>query len=86
MKKRPPNIFEPQKVTESAYNCIDTGGFFIACFKSKVLKNMDGDKFGKSDDDSVILKVTKGINGADKGIAERKKSTKKAKEVIDDDV
>ncbi len=86
MKKRPPNIFEPQKVTESAYNCIDTGGFFIACFKSKVLKTMDGEKFGKSDDDSIILKVTKGINGADKGIAERKKSTKKAKEMIDDDV
>jgi predicted chitinase len=86
MKKRPPNIVAPQKVTESAYNCIDTGGFFIACFKSKVLKIMDEDKFGKSDDDSIILKVTKGINGADKGIAERKKSTKKAKEVIDDDV
>lgn len=86
MKKRPPNILAPQKVTESAYNCIDTGGFFIACFKSKVLKIMDEDKFGKSDDDSIILKVTKGINGADKGIAERKKATKKAKEVIDDDV
>ncbi|MFG6078980.1 M23 family peptidase, partial [Erwinia sp. OPT-41] len=86
MKKRPPNIVAPQKVTESAYNCIDTGGFFIACFKAKVLKIMDEDKFGKSGDDSIILKVTKSINGADKGIAERKKATKKAKEVIDDDV
>ncbi|MFP1761082.1 hypothetical protein [Lonsdalea quercina] len=73
-------------MTESAYNCIDTGGFFIACFKSKVLKIMDEDKFGKSDDDSIILKITKGINGADKGIAERKITTKKAKEVIDDEV
>ncbi len=86
MKKRPPNIIAPHKVTENAYNCIDTGGFFIACFKSKVLKVMDEDKFGKTDDDSIILKVTKGINGADKGIAERKIATKKAKEVIDDEV
>ncbi|WEE42173.1 hypothetical protein [Klebsiella pneumoniae] len=52
----------------------------------KVLKIMDEDKIGKSDDDSIILKVTKNINGADKGIAERKIATKKAKEMIDDEV
>jgi hypothetical protein len=72
------------KVTDSAYNCIDTGGFFIACFKSKVLKIMDDDKFGKSDDDSIILKMTKCINGADNGIAQREIATKKGKEVIND--
>ncbi|HFL7578452.1 TPA: M23 family peptidase, partial [Klebsiella pneumoniae] len=86
MKKKPPKIGNPQKVTENAYNCIDTGGFFIVCFKSKVLKIMDEDKIGKSDDDSIILKVTKNINGADKGIAERKIATKKSKEMIDDEV
>lgn len=86
MKKKPPKIGNPQKVTENAYNCIDTGGFFIVCFKSKFLKIMDEDKIGKSDDDSIILKVTKDINGADKGIAERKIATKKAKEMIDDEV
>ncbi|WP_228261312.1 hypothetical protein [Klebsiella pneumoniae] len=47
---------------------------------------MDEDKIGKSDDDSIILKVTKNINGADKGIAERKIAAKKAKEMIDDEV
>lgn len=86
MKKKPPKIGNPQKVTENAYNCIDTGGFFIVCFKSKFLKIMDEDKIGESDDDSIILKVTKNINGADKGIAERKIATKKAKEMIDDEV
>ncbi|HBC7436379.1 TPA: M23 family peptidase, partial [Enterobacter bugandensis] len=86
MKKRSPKIGNPQKVTENAYNCVDTGGFFIACFKSKVLKIMDEDKFGKSDDDSIISSVTKGINGADKGIEKRKVATKKAKEVIDDEI
>ncbi|MDU4843746.1 MAG: hypothetical protein E6X49_21770 [Leclercia adecarboxylata] len=86
MKKKSPKIESPQIVTKNSYNCIDTGGFFIVCFKSKVLKLMDGDKFGKSDDDSIILSVTKGINGADKGIAQRKIATKKAKELIDDEI
>jgi predicted chitinase len=84
MKKLPPNIELPHKVTENPYNCIDTGGFFIACFKSKVLKTMDSDLPGNTDDDEKIEAVTKGINGADKGIRERKISTKKAKELIDD--
>lgn len=43
MKKRPPKIDSPQRVTENTYNCIDTGAFFIACFKSKVLKIKDED-------------------------------------------
>ena len=34
----------------------------------------------------VDLQLTKNINGADKGIAERKIATKKAKEMIDDEV
>lgn len=86
MKKSPPNIELPHKVTENPYNCIDTGGFFIACFKGKVLKTMDSGLSGNTDDDEKIEAVTKGINGADKGIRERKISTKKAKGLIDDQV
>lgn len=86
MKKRPPDIEFPQKVTESPYNCIDTGGFFIACFKGKVLKIMDSDLPENTGDDEIIENVTKGINGANKGIKERKISTKKAKVLIDDQV
>ncbi|STQ44427.1 Predicted chitinase [Ewingella americana] len=86
MKKRPPKIDSPQRVTENTYNCIDTGAFFIACFKSKVLKIMDEDSSEVSDDNNIIERVTKRINGGDKGIAERKIATKKAKEVIDDQI
>ncbi|POD89246.1 hypothetical protein BV924_22960 [Pectobacterium odoriferum] len=86
MKKRPPQISTPQKITESPYNCIDTGGFFIIGFKNKTIKVIDADKIGKSDDDDIITKVTSAINGGDKGIAERKIFTKKAKEVIGDDI
>lgn len=47
---------------------------------------MDSDLPGNTDDDEKIEAVTKGINGADKGIRERKISTKKAKGLIDDRV
>ncbi|HHA1341314.1 hypothetical protein UXQ05_16070 [Enterobacter bugandensis] len=50
------------------------------------MKIMDGDKNGKGDDDQVIENFTSAINGADKGLAERKLFTKRAKEVIGDDV
>ncbi|WP_312074291.1 M23 family peptidase [Atlantibacter sp.] len=86
MKKRPPQISLPQKITENPYNCIDTGGFFIVGFKGKTIEVMDADKNGKSDDDDIITKVTSAINGGDKGLAERKIFTRKAKEVIGDDV
>jgi len=86
MKKRSPQIDSPQKITESSYNCIDTGGFFIVGFKDKTVKIMDGDKNGKADDYQVIENVTSAINGADKGLSERKIFTKRAKEVIGDDV
>ncbi|WP_347230822.1 hypothetical protein [Klebsiella pneumoniae] len=62
----------------------EIGQFFLTASDINCL--MDEDKIGKSDDDSIILKVTKNINGADKGIAERKIATKKAKEMIDDEV
>ena len=86
MKKHSPQIDSPQKLTESTYNCIDTGGFFIVGFKGKTVKIMDGDKNGKADDDQIIEDVTSEINDADKGLAEREIFTKRAKEVIGDDI
>jgi len=86
MKKTPPEIASPHKVTENPYNCIDTGGFFIVGFKNKVLKIMDSDGLGSSDNDSVIGKVTKAINGGVIGLEQRKIATYKAKELIGDGV
>ncbi|HBR3792731.1 TPA: hypothetical protein MDY92_005175 [Klebsiella pneumoniae] len=86
MKKRFPQIDSPQKITENTYNCLDTGGFFIVGFRGKTVRIMDGDKNGKVDDNQVIENVTSAINGGYKGLAERKIFTKKAKEVIGDDV
>lgn len=33
MKKTPPEIGSPHKITESPYNCIDTGGFLSLVLK-----------------------------------------------------
>ncbi|WP_442954651.1 hypothetical protein [Pantoea sp. LMR881] len=50
------------------------------------MKIMDSDLPENTGDDEIIENVTKGINGANKGIKERKISTKKAKVLIDDQV
>ncbi|MEQ2017775.1 M23 family peptidase [Photorhabdus bodei] len=89
MKKRPAVIDDPQKVTENEYNCIDTGGYFIRGIKPKIVKEIDKDKWHenpsekeKEDENSIIKSVTKLINGGNKGLKDRNKMTKKAKEVL----
>ena len=84
MKLIPPSISEPHKITENEYNCIDTGGYFIAGFKSRTLKLMDSDK--SASDDKKVKDITEAINGADSGLIQRKIATKKAKELLNDKV
>nr|NHB94731.1 hypothetical protein [Photorhabdus cinerea] len=89
MKKRPAVIDDPQKVTENEYNCIDTGGYFIRGIKPNIVKEVDKDKWHENasekeqeDEFTVIKSVTKLINGGDKGLKDRNKMTRKAKEVL----
>lgn len=88
MKKKPAIINSPQKVTENEYNCIDTGGYFIRGIKPKTIQSMDNDKeyvmnTGQGENENgVIEKVTKSINGADKGLEQRKLFTKAAKGIM----
>ncbi|PKH26458.1 hypothetical protein CIG19_01265 [Enterobacterales bacterium CwR94] len=84
MKKRAPSISEPHKITENEYNCIDTGGYFITGFRTKTLQVMDSDK--STTDDEKVKEVTEKINGADLGLDQRKKATKKAKELLNDEI
>ncbi len=70
MKRRPALINNPQMITTTPYNCIDSGGFYITCFRREVLKAMDKDKLTISHD--VVSAVTKAINGSDNGLVERK--------------
>ncbi|MFK8260622.1 M23 family peptidase [Erwinia sp. AnSW2-5] len=86
MIKRPPQIDDPHKVTETPYNCVDTGAFYIVCFKNKTLKVMDSDKVTSRDDNDVAERVTLAINGGTIGLEDRKKTTKAAKEILSDEV
>lgn len=86
MIKKPPKIDDPHKVTGSPYDCIDTGVFYIVCFKNKTLKLMDSDRVTSRDDNDVVERVTRSINGGSIGIEERIKTTKTAKKVLSDEV
>ncbi len=84
-EEKPAIINSPQKVTENEYNCIDTGGYFIRGIKPKTIQSMDDDKEyimnkGQGENENrVIERVTKAINGADKGLEQRKFLRKKPK-------
>ncbi|AKT03792.1 putative hydroxyethylthiazole kinase [Yersinia pestis 1045] len=83
MKKRPAIIDDPHKITASPYNCIDSGSFFITCFRRSTVKEIDKDQ-AESADDSVVTKVTQAINGGDIGLSQRKVMTNNAKGKLND--
>lgn len=86
MKRKPPEINDPQRVTEVPYNTIDTGAFYITCYRNNTLRVMDSDRIASMDDNDVIVRVTRAINGGLHGIEERKKSTIISKKVLNDEV
>ncbi|MEG7662534.1 MAG: M23 family metallopeptidase [Hafnia paralvei] len=86
MKKRPAVIDEPQLVTSTPYNCIDSGAFYIICFRKKTIREIDQDTNVMNDDDDIIKKVTHAINGAYKGLNKRIIMTNGAKNILYDNV
>lgn len=86
MEKKPASINNPQNITCSSYNCIDTGGFFISCFRSEVIKSMDCDFSSISNSDALVKQVTRAINGAENGLDMRFKMTNNAKRGLNDEV
>ncbi|GAB2947158.1 hypothetical protein [Hafnia psychrotolerans] len=83
MKKHPAVIDDPQKITASPYNCIDSGSFYITCFRSSTVKEIDKDH-ADSADDGVVTKVTQAINGGIIGLSQRKIMTNNLKEILND--
>lgn len=89
MHRRPANIEFPQELTASGYTTIDTGGYFIRGINPATVECIDNDKYiifptpnDLAEEYSVVASVTQKINGGDKGLAERKFFTRKAKEVL----
>ncbi len=83
MTKHPAIIDEPQKITASPYNCIDSGCFYIICFKNKTIQEMDNYQ-AESFNDSIVTKVNQAINGSTNGLAQRKLMTNNAKRILND--
>ncbi|MFL9927512.1 hypothetical protein PQR62_24785 [Herbaspirillum lusitanum] len=86
MKKRVPRIDDPQKLAIDEYNCIDSGAFYIACFRSAVLREIDKDtlyslssKQAAAEEEKVIVAVTFAINSGKNGLPARIEFTHKNK-------
>lgn len=70
MKKIPPKIDDPHRATANAYNCIDTGGWYLGSERPKTLAKIDQDHFGVAKNPADIeaekilsWEVTRAING-----------------------
>ncbi|MCP1117365.1 M23 family metallopeptidase [Robbsia andropogonis] len=70
MRRRPASIHHPERLTATPYNCIDSGGFYIAFKRSRVKAEIDRGSGvhsnAKNDVDigmSISRRVTYAING-----------------------
>jgi predicted chitinase len=70
MKMRPAKIDTPQKISNNPFNCIDSGGWYLACFRANTISKIDRDVLwpekvsGKTGAEfSVSRAVTLAING-----------------------
>lgn len=84
MRLRPANIEEPQKITESPYNCIDSGSFYIICFRGRTIRSIVLDEAENTMNDNAIAAVTQAINGGDNGLQRRITMTNNAKGSLND--
>jgi len=71
--KRFPDIKDPDRVTQTTYDCIDAGCWYITLFRHGAVAAMDKDD---------VAAVTRAINGGEVGLPERIKFTKRIKKVV----
>lgn len=87
MKCKAAIINDPQKISAFAYNCIDTGAYFIRGIKPNTIREIDKDSekiyLGKdkynTDDDNIIKNVSLIINGGENGLDSRRNFIRLAK-------
>jgi len=71
--KRYPKVDNPERVIESAFNCIDTGCWYITIYRNGAVAAMDRDD---------VLKVTWAINGGENGLKERTNFTNRMRKLL----
>ena len=85
MKKCPPVINDPHRITVNPYNCIDIGGWYLTFQRSTVLRTIDGDEdsvVGSDAEGENMRTVTLAINGGEMDLEKRKKYTRYVKRVL----
>ena len=85
MKKRPPQIDDPHRITINAYNSMDIGGWYMNFQRPKVLAEIDKDNnsvVGSANEKSIVKAVTQAINGGDKALELRLEFTQHAKKIL----
>jgi len=89
MTLRPPDVADPHRATETPYNCMDTGGWYLGAERPNTIREIDRDSReiavtqAEQNAERVISRaVTHAINGGDLGANERLHETRSAKEVV----
>ena len=89
MRRRPAIVDDPQSSTETPYNCIDTGGWFLGSERPDTLRQIDRDSrtiavtaTQKSAEQAISYAVTQAINGGSIQQDDRLRQTRAAKDVL----
>ena len=89
MRLRPPVVNDPQRATETDYNCIDTGGWYLGSERPHTMRQIDGDSQNvatspveKTAEQATSYAVTQAINGGGIQRDDRLRETRAAKEIL----
>ena len=86
---RPPNVDDPQRATETPYNCVDTGGWYLGSERPDTLREVDRDSQNFSStpaeraaEQTISYSVTQAINGGGIQRDDRLRETRVAKGIL----
>ena len=89
MRMRPPNVDDPQRATETPYNCVDTGGWYLGSERPDTLREVDRDSQNFSStpaeraaEQTISYSVTQAINGGGIQRDDRLRETRVAKGIL----
>lgn len=89
MSLRSPTVDDPERAGQTAYNCIDTGGWYLGSERPATLREIDGDsrklaasEAERASEQAISYAVTQAINGGGIQRDDRLRETRAAKVVL----
>ncbi|PJJ96075.1 hypothetical protein CO611_09130 [Lysobacteraceae bacterium NML03-0222] len=89
MRRRPPTINDPQRVTATPFNCMDTGGWYLLGERPSTIREIDSDlnrvassTTERSTEQALSYRVTYAINGGYIQKDDRLRATREAKAML----